>query len=159
MLGTFLEISVYAPDIRESVAFYEALGFQHATVGETWSHPYAVLSDGRIAIGLHRYEFESPSLTYVRPGLADHLETLRENGIKFEFCKTGDEDFHEAGFFDPNNLMVTLLEARTFSPPFFENDSFSLLGHFEELSLPVRSADASTAFWQCFSIRRVRKAM
>ena len=53
MLGRFLEVSVHAPDILESLAFYERLGFTQAPVGETWSHPYAVVTDGRLFIGLH----------------------------------------------------------------------------------------------------------
>ena len=63
MLGRFLEVSVHAPEILESLAFYEQLGFTQATVGETWSHPYAVVTDGRLFIGLHAYEFASPALT------------------------------------------------------------------------------------------------
>jgi hypothetical protein len=38
-LGRFLEISIATPVIRESLEFYESLGFVQAGVGETWSHP------------------------------------------------------------------------------------------------------------------------
>ena len=55
MLGKFLEISIHAPDIKASYEFYEGLGFRSVDVGEIWSHPYAVLSDGAIFLGLHAY--------------------------------------------------------------------------------------------------------
>ncbi len=110
VLGNFLELSVHTPDIKQSVEFYETLGFRHASVGEIWTHLYAVLTDGRLFIGLHQYEFASPSLTYVRPDLATHVRLLDERGVQFEFRKLGEDDFHEAGFLDPSKLMITLLE-------------------------------------------------
>ena len=45
MIGRFLELSVQTDDILASVEFYERLGFRQLQVGETWSHPYAVLTD------------------------------------------------------------------------------------------------------------------
>ena len=47
-LGRFLEISIHTPVIRESLEFYESLGFVQAAVGETWPHPYAVVTDGTV---------------------------------------------------------------------------------------------------------------
>jgi len=29
-------------------SFYAALGFQEVPVNETWTHPYAVITDGRL---------------------------------------------------------------------------------------------------------------
>ena len=55
-IGRFLEISIGTPVIRESLEFYESLGFVQAAVGETWSHPYAVVTDGHLFIGLHGRE-------------------------------------------------------------------------------------------------------
>ena len=60
MLGRFLEFSVRAEDILESLAFYKALGFTELAIGDVWKHKYAVVSDGDICIGLHDREFGSP---------------------------------------------------------------------------------------------------
>ncbi len=57
-LGRFLEISLAATDVAESLAFYESLGFVQASVGEAWPHPYAVVTDGRLSLGLHGAEFD-----------------------------------------------------------------------------------------------------
>jgi len=148
MLGKFLEISVHAPDILDSLAFYEQLGFSQAAVGETWSHPYAVVTDGRLFIGLHRYEFASPSLTFVQPDLMNNLERIEALGIELAFRRVGADVFNEAGFTDPNRQMVTLLEARTFSPPPRRGHETSRLGWFEEFALPTQDLEASARYWE-----------
>ncbi len=147
MFARFLEVSVSTGDIAESVTFYETLGFRQLSTGETWDHPYGVFSDGNLHVGIHQYEFHSPSLTFVRPYLANELDDLRARGIHFEFAKTGDDEFNEAGFFDPGGQMVTMLEARTYSPASERGDDTSLLGHLDHLALPATEIDESTAFW------------
>lgn len=148
MLGRFLEISLYAPDIQSSLAFYEELGFSQLTVGETWSHPYAVVTDGHLYIGLHDYRFDSPALTYARPELASQVRNLEDSGIMFAFRKLSDDQFNEAGFRDPDGQMVTLLEARTYSPYTGGEEDFSILGRCGEYCVPVSDVDASTKFWE-----------
>jgi catechol 2,3-dioxygenase-like lactoylglutathione lyase family enzyme len=147
VLGRFLEVSVHAPDVPASLEFYESLGFVQAPVGDTWPHPYAVLTDGRLYLGLHGYEFESPALTWVHPDLATHAPSLEALGIEFAFAKLGEEAFHELGFVDPSGQMLTLLEARTFSPPALEPSLGSRLGYFEEFGLPTNDLIRSTSFW------------
>jgi len=148
MLGRFLEVSVHAPEILESLAFYERLGFTQATVGETWSHPYAVVTDGRLFIGLHAYEFASPALTFVQPDLMRHVEALEGLGVEMAFRKVGADVFNEAGFTDPGGQMIAMLEARTFSPPERRAHETSRLGWFEEVALPVRDLEPVAAFWE-----------
>ncbi len=148
MLGRFLELSVWSRDIAASLAFWEALGFRQGLVGETWKHRYAVLSDGRCILGLHEYEFDSPSLTWVRPGLADALPAIAALGIEFDFAKTGAEQFNEAGFRDPAGQVVTLLEARTWSPAFEVMPGATPLGHFREYRYPAADPAAAVSFWE-----------
>ncbi|MDH5241429.1 MAG: hypothetical protein OEW73_11660, partial [Gammaproteobacteria bacterium] len=59
-IGRFLEFSVRAPDILESLYFYRTLGFVELEIGDMWSHKYAVVSDGELNIGLHDREFDAP---------------------------------------------------------------------------------------------------
>ena len=147
MLGRFLELSVHAPAILESIDFWEQLGFRQVETNDVWTHPYAVVSDGTLVLGLHAYAFDSPALTFVRPDLAAHVPALRKLGVEFEFAKTADDEFHEAGFLSPDGLMVTLLETRTHSPPAFEDTGFSKAGAFDALELPTRRIDRSLPFW------------
>ncbi len=148
MLGSFLEISVHAPEIRESLEFYEALGFRQATVGETWSHPYAVVTDGRLLLGLHGYEFDSPALTWSRANIPALVADLDAAGIRPEFAKLKDDEFNEAGFVDPDGQMVAVLEARTYSPVPLDADLSGRLGRFLQFRYAVRSVEDSTAFWE-----------
>jgi hypothetical protein len=147
MLGRFLEVSVHAPGVLESLDFYRRLGFSEATVGETWSHPYAVVTDGRLAIGLHDYEFASPALTFVKPDLRPHLARLEKLGIEPVFQKLGEDEFNEIGFTDPGGQMVTLIEARTFSPPDRARNETSLCGYFAEFGTPQNDIAAAVRFW------------
>ena len=73
MIGRFHEISIRTDDIRQSVEFYEQLGFRQCVTGDTWSHPYGVLTDGAITLGLHQYRFPSPSITCVQENIPEHL--------------------------------------------------------------------------------------
>ena len=147
MLGRFLEVSVHTPDVRASLAFYESIGFVQATVGEIWTHPYAVVTDGHLYIGLHGAGIPSPSLTWVRPNLASHVPELEALGIKFDFARFGEETFHELGFSDPSGHTITLLEARTFSPLAVGHAPTTSIGYFEEFGLPTTDFDVASAFW------------
>lgn len=147
MLGRFLEISVCSSGIPESLAFYESLGFVQASVGDTWSHPYAVITDGRLHLGLHARESESPALTWVQPGLAMHAPRLQALGIEFSVEQLGEDALHEVGFADPSGQLITLLEARTFSPPAIAPTHATQLGYFEEFGLPTSDLERATAFW------------
>lgn len=146
MLGQFLELSVTAPAVEASYNFYQGLGFTPLEVGETWEHPYAVVTDGRMTFGLHGYEFQSPSLTFVRPELSNYVAALKRADLSFEFAKLGEDEFNELGFVAPSGLMITLLEARTFfrAP---ERPGPSLCGQWLELSLSTRSLQDSESFW------------
>lgn len=147
MLGRFLEVSVHAPDVLASLAFYERLGLTQAVAGDIWKHQYGVVSDGTVAIGLHAYEFASPALVWVRPRLAEFARQLDAGGVPLEFLKTGDEQFNELGFLDPDGQMITLLEARTFSPPSTPPPP-PAAGFFREYRYPVRRLDEAVAFWE-----------
>ncbi|NGX17639.1 hypothetical protein [Wenzhouxiangella sp. XN24] len=152
MLGSFFELSVWSRDVAASAAFWEGLGFTQGVVGDTWPHRCAVLHDDRLALGLHAYEFDSPSLTWVRPGLAEALPELRALGLAFEFAKTGPDEFHEAGFRDPAGQVVTLLEARTWSPGPTRPPLATLLGHFREYRYATADPAAVTAFWETLGL-------
>jgi catechol 2,3-dioxygenase-like lactoylglutathione lyase family enzyme len=147
MLGNFLEISIQTTDILASLDFYSRLGFERAPVNDVWAHPYAVVTDGYAYLGLHQYSFPSPALTFVQPDLCRQVAEFETLGIKFEFCKLGEDRFNEAGFYDPDRQMITLLEARTCSPVNAKVSS-PVCGYFDEYRLPVRNLQASCRFWE-----------
>jgi catechol 2,3-dioxygenase-like lactoylglutathione lyase family enzyme len=81
VLGRFLEFSLPTSDIQASLDFYSRLGFSQAEVGDAWPHPYAVVTDGRITLGLHQEAIPAPSMTFIKPDLLKHLDSLEALGL------------------------------------------------------------------------------
>src|SRR5215471_12111019 len=106
MLGRFLEVSVHAPDVQASVEFYESLGFVQATVGDALPHAYAVVTDGRLYIGLHDWQLPSPILTWVLPDIAKHAGEFESLGIEFAFARLDEVALNEVGFTDPAGQLL-----------------------------------------------------
>ncbi len=152
MLGRFLEIGIQTQDIRASVEFYERLGFTQAQTGDTWPHPYGVLTDGTVYLGLHQTRLDSPALTFVRPGVASHLAALERAGVELSRVNVGSEVFNEVAFRDPGGQPVRLLEARTYSPAERSALETSRCGSFGWLSLPAADFEPVRTFWQALGI-------
>jgi catechol 2,3-dioxygenase-like lactoylglutathione lyase family enzyme len=150
VLGRFLEFSISTPDIQASLGFYGKLGFTEAEVGEAWPHPYAVLTDGRIHLGLHQESIRTPSITFVKPDLLKHVDVLEKRGVKLEFRRLGNEVFNEIGWFDPSRHLIRLIEARTFSPSKRSTTETSLCGYFLQIGLPAPNQAAAKAHWEHF---------
>ncbi len=150
MLGRFLEFSLAAPDVQASLDFYLTLGFSSAEVGDAWPHPYAVVTDGRIHLGLHQEPIPAPSLTFVKPDLLKHLDVLEQKGIEFEFRHLGNDVFNEVGWFDPSGQLVRLVEARTFSPSKRLAKDTSRCGYFLEIAVPAPDRELAKAYWEDF---------
>jgi hypothetical protein len=150
VLGRFLELSVAAPDIRASLDFYLELGFSSAEVGDAWPHPYAVVTDGRICIGLHQTALPAPSLTFVKPHLLKYLDVLEQKSIEFEFRRVGNDVFNEVGWFDPTGQLIRLIEARTFSPSKRPAHDTSRCGYFLEIAFPAADRESAKNYWEDF---------
>jgi hypothetical protein len=82
----------------------------------------------------------------VLPGIAAFAPTLTAAGIKLQFVKTGYEEFNELGYLDPDGQMLTVLEARTYSPS--GEVPKPACGFFSEYRYPVRDLDTSVMFWE-----------
>jgi len=148
MLGRFLEISVVTDDVLTSLAFYESLGFVSAPTNEIRAYPYAVITDGRLFLGLHQQLTHSPTLSFVQADLAAHRHRLNAVGVVPDHERLSQDSFNELGFHDPAGLHVNLLEARTFSPPDIDAIYSSSCGYFTEFGVPVREFEASRTFWE-----------
>jgi hypothetical protein len=146
--GRFHELSLATDDIRASVDFYERLGFSHTATTDTYAHPYGVLTDGRLYLGLHQRRAASPTVTFVRAGIAARLDEFARHGIELTLCNTGEDVFNEIGFEGPHGEAVRVLEARTFSPAERAAGETSLCGDFAEVSLPAADFVVAQAFWE-----------
>jgi hypothetical protein len=148
MFGRFLELAIATRDIAAGVAFYEQLGFAQLITGDALRHPYGVLSDGRLSLGLHERERPSPSPCFVLPGLAAARAGFELAGFEPELAELGEDALHELRLRDPEGHAVTLLEARTYSPAAPGAAAESQLGYFSHLSLPESDFGAAQRFWE-----------
>jgi hypothetical protein len=146
MLGQFLELSVHTSDIIDSLGFYRSLGFQELEIGDVWKHKYTVVSDGELCIGLHDDKFTGPALTFVHQDLAREALSMTTHGFDFEYLRVDEDVFNELGFVDRDGHLITMIEARTFTP-IDEDTNNSLCGRFFELSLPAKDALRAGRFW------------
>jgi catechol 2,3-dioxygenase-like lactoylglutathione lyase family enzyme len=146
--GRFHELSLATEDIRASVEFYERLGFTQAATTDSFAHPYGVLTDGRLYLGIHQRRAPTPTLTFVRPGIAAHVDEFAARGIDLTLCHTADEVFNEIGFEGPAGEAVRVIEARTYSPAAHAPGEVSLCGDFAEVSFPAADFAAAQAFWE-----------
>ena len=149
MFGRFLEVSLSSTEIVESVQFYERLGFTQLTANDTWTHPYGVLTDGHLCIGVHQRDASAPSplLSFVQPNLAVHARALQQQGFEPEHAQLGEGAFHQLQLRDPAGQAIALLEARTFSPA-LRRQSESRCGWFSAYSMPALGNEAVREFWE-----------
>lgn len=155
MLGHFLEVSVAARPLKASFEFYQSLGFTSLPVGDTLTHPYLVLFDGQVAIGLHDREQPEPVLTFVRPNVSDYLRALRHAGVAIEHANLAADEFHRVGFREPGEQPIELIEARTFPPGEWNRQNVSACGRFLEYSLPAADLATAVAFWQALGFTAI----
>jgi catechol 2,3-dioxygenase-like lactoylglutathione lyase family enzyme len=148
VLGRFHEISVETSDIAESVAFYERLGFTQCGTTDTWTHPYGVLTDGKLFLGLHQFKFPAPTLTYVHEGVAQLAIAIEKRGIELAWKRVGEDSFNEFGFFDPSGQAVRVQEAPTHFSSEKDLRDTSLCGDFAEFSLPAPESEPLREFWE-----------
>jgi catechol 2,3-dioxygenase-like lactoylglutathione lyase family enzyme len=147
-LGRFLEIGIATEDLVTALEFYESLGFVQATVGEAWPHPYAVVTDGRLSLGLHGTELAGLVPTWTAPNLRHRIEELTRLGLDVERLALDELSLNEAWLRDPGGHPLRLLEARTYSAPPLDPGHESALGYFEELALTAADTAASARFWE-----------
>ncbi len=146
-LGRFLEFSVPAPDLPESLDFYLQLGFCEIRVNDIRPQGYTAVTDGQIVIGLHSLGLDEPALTFVRPDLARHALALADAGADIEFQRLGADQFNEAGLRTADGQLLLLLEAPTFSAT--EVDiSPPVIGRCTELVLSCTTAGETSSFFE-----------
>ncbi len=145
LFGRFLELSLPASNVAESLDWYLQLGFTECQTGDIYDHHYAVVTDGRLCIGLHSAGPEAPALTFVRPDLSAHLSAIEQLGAEVAETYQGDERFHQLTFPAPGGIDIRLIEARTFSPP--HEAEAPEVGQVRHLTISTPYPDDAKPFW------------
>lgn len=148
-LGDVVQISIGVPDLAESVAFYEALGFsQIAASEEPW--PWAQFSDGRNLILLNQDGNEYLGLNYFSTNVAQKVVGIEATGVSFLTKQQKNGNLQTAIFADQNGLMVGLINHEPVELPHPTGFPLSHCGKFGELAVAVDDFGATAAFWQQF---------
>ena len=145
--GKFLELSLPTPDIQASLGFYRDLGFTELATGDIRQYFYAVVSDGRTAIGLHGGGLETPALGFVHPNVVAAARTLESEGVELVHRRLGYEEFHEVGIADPDGNMALLMAAPTFSTSAVFDCPAPATGRTIAIALPSRIPQRAAEFW------------
>jgi len=147
MPGRFHEISVATADIRASIDFYESLGFWQAITGDAWPHPYGVVTDGRMVLGLHQAP-DFDALTFIHQDVAEVAHDLDDTGVQLALRQIHPEVFNQIEFADPAGQKIRMVAARTFSPAERPQAQDSACGYFAHYSMPARDPEVAAAFWE-----------
>jgi hypothetical protein len=123
------------------------LGFWQAPTGDAWRHPYGVVTDGRVVLGLHQAP-DFSALTFVHPDVAALAAALDEDGVPMSVRHVDAEEFNRIEFTDPAGQKVRVVAARTFSPADRVPEGDPPLGHFAHYGMPVRDLAAVASFWE-----------
>jgi len=143
----FLEFSVPCPDVAESLAWYQQLGFAELLTGDMRTSHYAVVTDGDFCIGLYENDYPAPGLSFVQENLSSRVRPQLLAETPFVFARLGEDEFHEAALTDPYGTLAILLEARTFSGTINRADT-PLTGCFSHVALPCMQIQNSIVFWR-----------
>lgn len=144
----FLELSLPTPDIVASLDFYRRLGFTEINTSDVRGYPYAVVSDSRIAIGLHAARLPAPALSFSQNGAARWARQLEAAGFELAYQQLGIDDFHEFAITSPSGHLAVVMEAPTFSRQQALEVPAPLTGASAHIEFGCYSLDDSIEFWQ-----------
>ncbi len=111
---------------------------------------YAVVTDGRLFLGLHGRAMPAPALTFVMPRLMHGIEQLEQLGIEFEDLQLGNEVFNRVSFRGPSGQCVERVRgAHIFAAASSRASRPATCGYFTEYGLPVaRAGPDASGFWK-----------
>jgi catechol 2,3-dioxygenase-like lactoylglutathione lyase family enzyme len=108
-LGKLAEITLPVPDLADAVLFWTKFGFEALHTAKI-PHPYAIVSDNMMVLGLHQSNQPTISLTYFAPDMANRIEGLKTAGVTIRAIETGAENEVKSGsLLSPEGMVFFLL--------------------------------------------------
>lgn len=146
-LGYAFEIVVTVPDLRQSLQFYEKLGYRQLTDTTSPTQHDVLLTDGIILLSLREGSAWKTNLTYFAENVAEKVERLERLGVSFDEKDQTNGKITSATFTDPNGLQVDLIQAAPSQVPKPLGKPISKAGQFGELSIETEDVRKSLDFW------------
>ena len=146
-LGYAFEIVVTVPDLRESLKFYEKLGYKQLTDTTSPAQHDALLTDGMILLSLRVGSAWKTILTYFAENVAEKVEGFEHLGVSFDEKHETGGKITGATLTDPNGLQVDLIQAAPAQVPKPLGKPITKAGQFGELSIETEDVRRSLDFW------------
>lgn len=146
-LGGYAHFSFSVNKLKESIAFYEKLGFK-SLWGNSHPHPWHLMTDGGINIHLYEFRFPSPAIHYFSINMDARVRELSRTGVTLTEEKSKDGRRTQHSFLDPNEIHVMLMHHDDATMPKPDGTMLSRLGTFGEFSINTDDITTSLSFWQ-----------
>lgn len=107
-LGKMAEISLPVPHLADAVLFWTRFGFEALHTAQI-PHPYAIVSDSFIVLGLHESNQPTISLTYFAPDMAQRITAIKAAGVQVRAIESGTDGTVKSGsFISPEGMLFFL---------------------------------------------------
>ena len=161
VLGEVTAITISSPDLEQSLAFYQKLGFSEI-MRMDFPFPWIQISDGALLMMIRKDNNPYIALTYYPKDIDQSVKIAEDAGIAFtdkpkptDMVKRYVFQSPEAlnislvhipdGFTQPKGpTMLTMPQEDYFNPDKYVNKTCGMFGEF---ALPVADLDVSIAFW------------
>lgn len=161
-LGDITAITITAPDLDKSLAYYQRLGFAQVMRAD-FPFPWIHISDGALLIMLRKSDTPYIALTYYAKDIATSVQAVEAAGISFTETPAATDMVKKYVFQSPDGLnislvnimdgfqrppgptMLTMPQEDYFNPEKYVNKTTGLYGEFAQ---PVKDLEQSIAFWE-----------
>ena len=171
ILGEITAFTITSPDLEQSLAYYQLLGFKEVFRAD-WPFPWIQVSDGVLLIMLRKDETPYIALTYYVNDIDKVVAHLISKGVTFTYMARQGDMIKRYVLPTPDGLNVSLVNVMEgFTQPpgpgmlqmpqqdYFNADKYvnKVCGLYGEFAHPVADLDASIAFWEVLGFKAVSK--
>ena len=171
ILGEITAFTITSPDLEQSLAYYQKLGFKELYRAD-WPFPWIQITDGVLLIMLRADPKPYIALTYYVKDINGVVADLDKKGIKFTFRAKDADQLKRYVMQSPDGLtisLVNIIEGFT-QPPrpgmltmpqqdYFNPDKYvnKVCGLFGEYAHPVTDLEKSLEYWALLGFNAISK--
>ncbi len=171
VLGEITAFTITAPDLDQSLAYYQVLGFKELYRAD-WPFPWIQITDGVLLIMLRKDPQPYIALTYYVKDINRVVADLEKKGIQFTYRAKDSDPVKRFVFQSPDKLTISLVNIiEGFSQPpgpgmltmpqqdYFNPEKYvnKVCGLFGEFAHPVADLEKSISFWETLGFRAISK--
>lgn len=167
ILGEITAFTITSPDVEQSLAYYQRLGFKEVFRAD-WPFPWIQVSDGVLLIMLRQDDTPYIALTYYVKDIDKVIAYLLSKGVEFTYMARPGDMIKRYVLQTPDGLNVSLVNVMEgFAQPpgpgmlqmpqqdYFNPEKYvnKVCGLYGEFAHPVADLDTSIKFWEVLGLR------